>query len=309
MNVKQLDLSILTLKIPVFCFGCRTTNMIGYFDIEKVDKDHNFFSGCPHCCETMLSNQFRNYFTIDIFDTYFSGGYPYVTTTKHGLRCYGCNSEFDLSRFDLDYNVLLLVDNVVSIMCPVCRNLIALTYNEPKPTLIIKYMPIAITTDIVVTAGFYGAGPEVLVVKRKEWETDKLALPGGHFDAGQPHYDDHDCMSFVFGDVSVLDCALRELKEETGIVANKHSGPTGDGNFQDEPKLLMILDSPSRDPRPDTRRISIVYWINFSMPVKVKADDDVADAFFKPLYLIQSRIMAFDHGNALELIKKMHGKR
>ncbi len=115
-------------------------------------------------------------------------------------------------------------------------------------------------------------GNDILLIQRKfppmqgSW-----ALPGG----------------FVERDEDPEVAAVRELLEETGMKGS-------------EPKLLMVMGNPNRDPRKHI--VSIVYSISVSEDQQPVAGDDAQDAKFWPLDRILSGEieMAGDH---LQIIK------
>jgi len=134
-------------------------------------------------------------------------------------------------------------------------------YNYPMP---------AVTADIIVVRGDWDEEREVLLVKRaKDPFKDHWSFPGGHFD--------------VNTDASVLDCALRELKEETQIEAVKE--------FME---LLGHFDEMNRDPR--GRYVTFVYvYDTTDYKVDVEAADDVDDHQWVPFGKIKDISLAFDH--------------
>jgi len=83
------------------------------------------------------------------------------------------------------------------------------------------------------------------------------AVPGGFVDQGED---------------PVL-AALRELEEETGLRGTN-------------PRLLMVMGDPDRDPRKHI--VSIVYEIEVSEDQHPKAGDDAADAKFWPIETVLS---------------------
>ena len=75
---------------------------------------------------------------------------------------------------------------------------------------------------------------------------DRLDLPKGHVDPGETQ----------------MQCALRELEEETGLIGSN-------------PELLMVMGEPTRDPRKHI--VSIVYSVTTD-DSEPNAGDDAADA-------------------------------
>lgn len=109
-----------------------------------------------------------------------------------------------------------------------------------------------LATDAVMTS----ADGFVLLVRRsKPPQKGRLAFPGG----------------FLERDETLLDSALRELAEETGL--ELRGGPEA------EPQGRLLRDAPDRDPR--ARIVSAAF--HFALPKEasaypVKGADDAADA-------------------------------
>jgi len=122
---------------------------------------------------------------------------------------------------------------------------------------------------------------KVLLIRRaKEPFMDKYAFPGGHVD---------------FDDADTKFACARELQEETGLEINP-----------EDLEYLIILDKINRDPRPG-RRISIVYKINLEseeMLKNCKADSDAKELVVKSINELKPEDMAFDHWEAIKIIKK-----
>lgn len=124
-----------------------------------------------------------------------------------------------------------------------------------------KYPHPAVTTDCVIF-GFDGSSLKVLLIKRgREPYKDRWAFPGG----------------FLNPDESAEEGALRELKEETGFVA-------------DFIEQFHTYSAPGRDPR--ERVISIAYLALVRIG-EVKGGDDAAEADWFPVDKIPQ--LAFDH--------------
>lgn len=131
-----------------------------------------------------------------------------------------------------------------------------------------------VTTDAVVEQ----SGSVLLVRRRDPPFKGALALPGG----------------FLNPKETLLECVLRELKEETNIADQYGEIPKG--------KLLgflrgsKVFDDPDRDPR--ARVITHAY--HFQLPQKperftVKGGDDAASAHWVPLAEIRPQDMMGDH--------------
>ena len=114
-------------------------------------------------------------------------------------------------------------------------------------------------------------GKSVLLIQRKHPPMKGAwALPGGFVDQGE----------------EPIHAAVRELKEETGLTGTN-------------PRLLMVMGDPERDPRKHI--VSIVYSVSVAEG-EPTAGDDAADARFWPL----SAILAGDvpmAGDHLQIVK------
>ena len=96
-------------------------------------------------------------------------------------------------------------------------------------------------------------GDTVLLIQRKHPPMKGAwALPGGFVDQGE----------------DPIHAAVRELEEETGLTGTN-------------PRLLMVMGDPKRDPRKHI--VSIVYEIDVSEDQQATAGDDAADAKFWPI--------------------------
>lgn len=134
------------------------------------------------------------------------------------------------------------------------------TYKYPRP---------AVTADCVVIGHATDNSRHVLLIRRG-YEPYKgcWALPGGFMDM----------------DETLEQCALRELKEETGLT------PLGTIT---ELKSFSTVD---RDPR--GRTITVAFLIDMPL-TKAKGSDDAAEARWFPLEELPP--LAFDHD---EIIKE-----
>ena len=132
-----------------------------------------------------------------------------------------------------------------------------------------KYPRPAVTADCVVIGSAADSSRYVLLIQRgNEPYKGCWALPGGFMDM----------------DETLEQCALRELKEETGLT------PSGDIT---ELKSFSTVD---RDPR--GRTITVAFLIEMPM-TEAKGGDDAADARWFPLNELPP--LAFDHD---EIIKE-----
>ncbi len=132
-----------------------------------------------------------------------------------------------------------------------------------------KYPRPAVTADCVVIGSAADSSCYVLLIRRgNEPYKGCWALPGGFMDM----------------DETLEQCALRELKEETGLT------PSGDIT---ELKSFSTVD---RDPR--GRTITVAFLIEMPL-TEAKGGDDAADARWFPLNELPP--LAFDHD---EIIKE-----
>ena len=126
------------------------------------------------------------------------------------------------------------------------------TYKYPRP---------AVTADCVVMTK--EAVPQVLLIERGfapfkgYW-----ALPGG----------------FMNMDETTEQCAIRELKEETGLMVN-------------DLHQIGAYSKVNRDPR--GRTITVAYLVLVDHPVTVTGQDDAAKAMWFPVDELPP--LAFDH--------------
>ncbi len=115
-----------------------------------------------------------------------------------------------------------------------------------------------ISTDCVV----FDEGGRVLLIRRKNDPfRNCYAFPGGFIEVGE----------------TAEHCAMRELKEETGIIA-------------DELRLIGVYSDPARDPRHHTITIAYLLSAHGQNPV---AGDDAATAEF--VEDATNEKLAFDH--------------
>lgn len=116
-------------------------------------------------------------------------------------------------------------------------------------------------------------GKTLLIKRRSEPFKDYWAIPGGFVDINE----------------STSACALRELKEETGL-----SGEIV--------QLVGVYDAPDRDPR---HTVNIAYLVKPKKTVALKASDDATDARWFPISSLPK--LAFDHAEIIKdtlLLKK-----
>ncbi|MCB9358008.1 MAG: NUDIX hydrolase [Calditrichaeota bacterium] len=137
--------------------------------------------------------------------------------------------------------------------CPSCNARVT-TYKNPFPT-----------ADVVCIRE-----NKVLLILRRNPPAG-WALPGGFIDYGE----------------SAEDAAIRELREETGLVA----GPL---------KLVGVYSKPGRDPRFHT--LTVVY--KSSATGDLQAGDDAAEACWFDLGALPDQI-AFDHRQIISDAKRV----
>ncbi|MBU3854416.1 MAG: NUDIX hydrolase [Candidatus Paraprevotella stercoravium] len=126
------------------------------------------------------------------------------------------------------------------------------TYKYPRP---------AVTTDCVVFT--QEEEPKVLLIQRgNEPYKGCWAFPGG----------------FMNMEETAEECAVRELKEETGLTVNRI-------------RQIGAYSKVNRDPR--GRTISIAYLAIVDAPTAVSGMDDAAKAAWFPLSSLPD--LAFDH--------------
>lgn len=135
------------------------------------------------------------------------------------------------------------------------------------------YPPVFVTADALVVQ----AGHVLLIERGGEYGHGLYALAGGFLDK----------------DETLLDCALRELKEETGLSVNPNTL-----------KSSHTFDSPNRSAR--GRTVTTVFYFELtgdSLP-DVQGSDDASRAFWLPLDKLDGRMMFEDH---YSMITKMLG--
>lgn len=131
-----------------------------------------------------------------------------------------------------------------------------------------KYPRPAVTTDIVVFAPHKGTIKVLLVKRGNEPFKGKWALPGG----------------FLNEDETAEECALRELKEETGLDLKPNQ------IYQ-----VHTFTSLDRDPRGRTISICFSAFVDYE---KVAGGDDAAEAQWVSFADLPD--LAFDHESMCE---------
>jgi len=133
-----------------------------------------------------------------------------------------------------------------------------------------RYPRPVVTVDSVVFTQI-NKWPHVLLIKRgKAPFKDKWAIPGGH----------------VEKDEKLEVAVARELFEETGVACHNL-------------KLLSACGDPGRDPR--GWYITLAYTGSVSSDVKLRVDDDAAEAKWFPIERVADLPLAFDHRKVLGL--------
>ena len=139
----------------------------------------------------------------------------------------------------------------------------------------LPYPPVFVTTDAVVIC----SGHVLMIKRRAEPGRGLWALPGGFLNADT--------------DKSVLDCAIRELREETGI---KVPVPVLKGSIQDN----RVFDAIGRS----TRGRTITHAFKIVLPdgelPKVRGQDDAEKARWVPIGELDSSVCYEDHYEILQ---------
>lgn len=144
-------------------------------------------------------------------------------------------------------------------------NIMSYTYEYPRP---------AVTADCVVITK--EDSPKVLLIQRGgEPYKGCWAFPGGFMDM----------------DETTEQCAIRELKEETGLHIK-------------EVKQIGAYSKVSRDPR--GRTISVAYLAVIDKPAQVRGLDDAAKAEWFDLSALPE--LAFDHADIMSDAIRLYNK-
>jgi bifunctional NMN adenylyltransferase/nudix hydrolase len=150
----------------------------------------------------------------------------------------------------------------------ICEREFVAAYKKQYESL--PYPPTFVTTDAVVVC----SGHVLMIKRRAEPGRGLWALPGGFLNADT--------------DKSVLDCAIRELREETGI---KVPVPVLKGSVADN----RVFDAIERS----TRGRTITHAFKFVLPdgelPKVRGQDDAEKARWVPIGELDSSVCYEDH--------------
>lgn len=144
------------------------------------------------------------------------------------------------------------------------------TYDYPRPGLTADVLVFHKKDDSIKNP------PSILLIKRNEEPyKDCWALPGGYVEQGE----------------TVMQAAIRELKEETGIVAKEKELVPG-----------RIYDDPTRDPRGWTISGSFYALIvgNNPYPYPVTLSDESSEYKWATLKELKEMSLAFDHKQMIE---------
>lgn len=144
------------------------------------------------------------------------------------------------------------------------------------------YPPVAVTVD-VVTFTIVDDQLQILLVRRGQDPFEgRWALPGG----------------FVRDDEDLEAAALRELREETAIVARpRHL------------EQLGTYGTPNRDPR--MRVVTVAYWAILANLPEPRGGGDAADARLFPVVMVEADALqlAFDHDKIVaEAVERIRSK-
>ncbi|HEX2171368.1 MAG TPA: NUDIX hydrolase [Dehalococcoidia bacterium] len=127
-----------------------------------------------------------------------------------------------------------------------------------------------LTVDAVVIRD----GRILLIERGREPHRGKFALPGG----------------FVDPDEDGATAALRELREETGLVGGRA-------------RLVWVADGPDRDPQ--RHAVALVYLVDVPAGAEPVAGDDAAGLGWYPLDDLPP--LAFDHAEIIQQVRRAAG--
>lgn len=145
------------------------------------------------------------------------------------------------------------------------------------------WIPDAVTADILLVARTFQGVVGLFIERSNETETEpgKLAIPGGHMDET---------------DEDIEDTAVRELREETGIVISK-----------EQLQFIGPFSKKNRDPR--GRYVSMAYyaWVDITDIKSGTAGDDAGAIALYDLKDVLNEELAFDHKDIVIALKKELG--
>lgn len=142
------------------------------------------------------------------------------------------------------------------------------------------WIPDAVTADVILLAKDANNKIWTLLIRRgKDPYENYLAIPGGFLDEK---------------DLSVEDCAVRELREETNVIITK-----------DDLNLIGVFSRPGRDPRGRFIGLAYYVWVRKEILDRASADDDARDIEKLTLEDIKTKSLAFDHQ---EIFARLHEK-
>jgi bifunctional NMN adenylyltransferase/nudix hydrolase len=148
-------------------------------------------------------------------------------------------------------------------------------YSAPYQTL--PYPPTFITADVLLKRG-----NDVLLIKRKNYpQKGSWALVGG----------------FLNKNESILNCAIRELKEETSI-------DIPDYCLKMMVKSVKVFDHPNRDERGRTVTHAHFIEIPFDLIPNLKAADDAEEFKWVNINSLDSREIYADHYHIIQALLK-----
>jgi len=139
------------------------------------------------------------------------------------------------------------------------------------------WIPDAVTADVILLSKDEEGKIWTLLIKRGKAPYENcLAIPGGFLDQQ---------------DLSIEDCAVRELKEETNVSVAK-----GDLN------LIGVFSRPDRDPRGRFIGLAYYVWVSKAVYDNAVAGDDASAVVKLTLDEIGSKSLAFDHNEIFQAL-------
>lgn len=139
------------------------------------------------------------------------------------------------------------------------------------------WIPDAVTADIILLAKDSDKIWTLLIKRGKDPYENYLAIPGGFLDEK---------------DLSVEDCAIRELREETNVIVTK-----------DNLNLIGVFSHPDRDPRGRFIGLAYYVWVQKEIFDGALAGDDAQAIVKMTLDDINNQLLAFDHKQIFETLQ------